>query len=388
MTQEHQIPIYHRSFAKIDLKAIESNFNELKKRVNPGVKICSVVKADAYGHGSIPVAKLLEDKTDFFAVAALDEALVLRNAGIQKPILILSYSSPKEYQIIIENNITPTIFNLDEATQYSKTAVSLGRKAKLHIAVDTGMGRIGFKPTQESADIVKEIACLENLELEGMFSHYAKADYFDKTCANSQTEKFDSFISMLEKRGVNIPIKHICNSAGIIEFEKQYDMVRMGISLYGMYPSDEVQKDRIKMTPAMEVISHVIHVKTVQKGDGIGYGHVYVADSERKIATVCIGYADGYNRCLTNKGWVLINGKKAPIRGKVCMDQIMVDVTDIPDVKVGDLAVIMGKMGDEEISAETLGELCHSFDYEVVCTFLPRVKRYYFYGDKLLTPED
>ena len=384
MTKQHIYPIYHRTFAKIDLDAIESNFDSLKKRVREGVKVCSVVKADAYGHGSIEVAKRLEKKTDFFAVAALEEATVLRDAGIKKPILILAYTSPMLYEVMIEKDITPTIYNLDEAKEYSETAVRFKKNAKLHVAVDTGMSRIGFKPNEESADIVKEISLFENIELEGLFSHYAKADFADKTSANAQTEKFDSFISLLEKRGVNIPIKHICNSAGIIDFDKQYDMVRMGISLYGLYPSDEVFKDRVKLTPAMEVVSHVIHVKTVEKGEGIGYGHTYIAPEDRKIATVSIGYADGYNRCQTNKGWVLIDGKKAPVRGKVCMDQITVDVTDIPDVKVGDHAVILGKMGDEEISAETLGELCDSFNYEVVCNFMPRVKRFYYGGEKLI----
>ncbi len=384
MTKEHIYPVYHRTFAKIDLDAIESNFDSLKKRVSEGVKVCSVVKADAYGHGSVEVAKRLEEKTDFFAVAALEEAVELRDAGIKKPILVLAYTSPMLYEVMIEKDITPTIYDIDEAKKYSEAAVKLKKNAKLHIAVDTGMSRIGFMPNEESADIVKEISLLENIKLEGMFSHYAKADYTDKSSANAQTEKFDYFISLLEKRGVDIPIKHICNSAGIIDFDKQYDMVRMGISLYGMYPSDEVFKDRVKLTPAMEIVSHVIHIKTVKKGTGIGYGHTYIAPEDRKIATVSIGYADGYNRCQTNKGWVLIDGKKAPVRGKVCMDQIMVDVTGIPNVKVGDHAVILGKMGDEEISAETMGELCDSFCYEVVCNFMPRVKRYYYCTDKLI----
>ena len=384
MPNEHTYPYYYRTFAEIDLSAIEFNFDSLKKRVQPGVKVCSVIKADAYGHGSVQVAKVLEDKTDYFAVAALEEAVVLRDAGIKKPILILSYSSPYQYPILIEKDITPTIFNYDEAADLSNTAMKYGRKVPVHIAVETGMGRIGFADTEESADIVKEMTLLDGITVEGMFSHYAKADYFDKTTADSQTARFDRFIALLKDRGVEIPIKHLCNIAGIIEFDKQYDMVRMGISLYGMYPSDEVQKDRVALKPAMQVISHVIHVKTVTPGTGIGYGHVYVADSERKIATVCVGYADGYRRCLTGIGYVLINGKKAPIRGKVCMDQIMVDVTDIPDVKVGDHAVLLGKSGDEEISAETLGEMCHSFCYEVVCTFMPRVRRIYYKNGELL----
>lgn len=384
MTQEHIRPEYFRSFAKIDLDAIAGNFDALKTRVKPGVKVCSVVKADGYGHGSVPVARTLEPKTDFFAVAALEEGLTLREAGIKKPILVLSYTSEKLYKVMIEQDITPTIFNYKEAETLSGLAVSMGVVKKIHVAVDTGMSRIGFQVNEESADTVKAITDLPGVEVEGLFSHYAKADCFDKTSANSQTEKYDRFVAMLAERNVQIPIKHICNSAGIIEFDKQYDMVRMGISLYGMYPSDEVDKTRVALTPAMEVISHVIHVKDVEPGTGIGYGHVYVATEKRRIATVSIGYADGYNRCLTNKGWVIIHGKKAPITGKVCMDQIMVDVTDIPDVQVGDHAVIMGKMGDEELSAETLGDLCYSFDYEVVCTFLPRVKRIYFRGNEML----
>ncbi|MCM1544279.1 MAG: alanine racemase [Ruminococcus sp.] len=368
---------YYRTFAKIDLDAIESNFAELKKRVKSGVKICAVVKADAYGHGAVQVANLLKDKVDFFAVAALEEALVLREAGITNPILILAYSCPSQFETLITHNIIPTIYDFNDAQRFSKAAERLGKKVPVHLAVDTGMSRIGFKPNEESADIVKQISLLPSIELQGLFSHYAKADYADKAAANLQTEKFDAFIEMLEKRNVNIPIKHICNSAGIIDFNKQYDMVRMGISLYGMYPSDEVKKERVSLTPAMEVISHIIHVHEIEEGVGVGYGHTYITDRERKIATVSIGYADGYNRCLSNKGWVLIHGKRAPITGKVCMDQIMVDVTDIPDVAVGDQAVIMGKSGDDEISAELLGSLCHSFDYEVVCTFMPRVKRIY-----------
>ena len=384
MPNEHTYPYYYRTFAEIDLSAIEFNFDSLKNRVQPGVKVCSVIKADAYGHGSVQVARVLEDKTDYFAVAALEEAVVLRDAGIKKPILILSYSSPYQYPILIEKDITPTIFNYDEAFELSNAAMKYGKKVPVHIAVETGMGRIGFADTEESADIVRKMTLLDGITVEGMFSHYAKADYFDKTTADSQTARFDRFIGLLEDRGVFIPIKHLCNSAGIIEFDKQYDMVRMGISLYGMYPSDEVQKDRVPLKPAMQVKSHVIHIKTVTPGTGIGYGHVYIADSERKIATVCVGYADGYRRCLTGVGYVLINGKKAPIRGKVCMDQIMVDVTDIPDVKVGDHAVLLGKSGDEEIAAEALGEMCHSFCYEVVWTFMPRVRRVYYKNGELV----
>lgn len=384
MTQEHIYPCYHRTFAKIDLSAIEKNFNSLCKRVKPGVKICCVVKADAYGHGSVQVAEFLSDKTDYFAVAALDEAVVLRDAGIENPILVLGYTSEFEYPVLLEKDIIPTIYHLDDAVRLSDLAVKNGKKARVHIAVDTGMGRIGFEPTEEDADKVKQISLLPGIILEGMFSHYAKADYADKTCANRQTELFDSFIAKLKLRGIEIPVKHICNSAAIIDMENQYDMVRMGISLYGMYPSDEVKKDRVSLEPAMEVVSHVIHVKTVKKGTGIGYGHAYIAAEDRKIATVAIGYADGFNRCMTNRGEIIIRGKPAKITGKVCMDQVMVDVTDIPDVQVGDHAVILGSMGECTVTAQMIGELCDSFDYEVVCNFMPRVKRYYYYNNKIL----
>lgn len=370
-------PFFYRCFAKIDLQAISDNFDNLKKCTQPGAKVCSVVKADGYGHGSVQVAKTLEPKTDFFAVAAMEEGITLRETGITKPILVLAYTDPQQYDDLIKYDITPTMYNLAEVQKMSEKAKEKGISKKIHIALDTGMSRIGFYPCEESADTVKEISQLEGIELEGMFSHYAKADCFDKTSANSQTEKFDYFIGLLNERNVNIPIKHICNSAGVIEFDKHYDMVRYGISLYGMYPSDEVDKTKVKLTPAMSVYSHVTHIKWVEEGTGIGYGHVYVAPEKRKIATVGVGYADGYNRCMTGKGWVLINGKKAPIRGKVCMDQIMVDITDIDDVEIGDTVVLMGKYGDEEISAETFGDLTHSFDYEVVCTWLPRVKRFY-----------
>lgn len=383
MNSEHTYPLYYRTFAKIDLDAIMHNFLQLKALTKPDIKCCCVVKSDAYGHGAVETARALEASADYFAVACVEEAMQLRQADIKKPILILGYTSPVQYRTVIENNITVTLYDLDQAKQLSQIAMVIGMKAKVHIAVDTGMGRIGFMPTAESADIVKQISGFDGIYLEGLFSHYAKADYTDKTSANEQTRKFDCFISLLEKRGVTIPIKHICNSAGIIEFDKHYDMVRMGISLYGMYPSDEVDKTKLSLIPAMEVVSHVIEVKTVEKGTPIGYGQIYTAPGTRKIATVGIGYADGFNRCMTENGSVIINGQQASVVGRVCMDQIMVDVTDIDFVEVGDHAVILGKMDGEKITAEDIGERCNSFDYEVVCNFMPRVKRLYYHGDVL-----
>lgn len=371
---EHE---FYRSFAKINLSAIDHNLREIKKSLAKGVKTLAVVKADAYGHGLVPVSKHIQKDVDYFAVATVEDALELRENGAEKPVIILSYVSPLQYETVIENDITATMYNVEEAENLSALAEKKGKKVKVHIPVDTGMGRIGFMPDEDGVKAVKRISEMKGIFLEGLFSHYACADYEDKTESDKQTELFDRFISLLEKEGIEIPIKHMNNSAGTIENLKQYDMCRVGIALYGLYPSDEVNKDNMKLMPAMEVMSHIVHIKTVEKGFKIGYGHIYEAPSERTIATVSIGYADGYKRCLTGVGYVLANGKKAPIVGKICMDQCMVDITDIPDLKVGDKVVVMGKSGNEELSAELLGSMCHSFNYEIICSFMPRVIRIY-----------
>lgn len=377
MNTAHSSSEYHRSFVRINLDAISNNFDELKKLLKSETKTMAIVKANAYGHGAVRVAKELESRTDYFAVSAMEEAMELRENDIGIPILILGYTNPHQFETLIKNRITATIYNYDDALLLSQTAVRLGEKAVVHIGVDTGMSRIGFPDCEESIGIIKDISALSGIEIEGIFTHFACADSADKASALLQKERFDSFISGLENSGIYIPVKHAYNSAAIIDFDCCYDMVRMGIALYGLYPSDEVMKERIPLTPAMEVISHVIHVKDVEAGIGISYGHTYVTAEKRRIATVCIGYADGFNRAFSNKGYVLINGKKAPITGRVCMDQIMVDITDIDDVHVGDRAIIMGKSGNEKITAEELGEMCGTINYEVICTFMPRVTRIY-----------
>ena len=368
---------FYRSFARINLNAIDHNLSEIQKLLKENVKTLAVVKADAYGHGLVPVSKHIESKVDYFAVATVEDALKLRENGIRKPIIILSYTSPLQYEEILSNDITVTIYDTQEAKLLSETAAKNGTTAKVHIPVDTGMGRIGLTPDEEGAKAVSEIYAMNGIFLEGLFSHYAMADYEDKTEALKQTALFDSFIDMLEKKGIDIPIKHISNSAGTMELPKKYDMCRVGIALYGLYPSEEMDKENVKLQPAMEVFSHIVHLKAVKKGTKIGYGHIYEAPSERRIATISIGYADGFKRCLTGVGYVLINGKKAPIVGKICMDQFMADVTDIPDLKVGDEVIVLGKSSGEELSAEKLGSMCHSFNYEIICSFMPRVKRIY-----------
>ena len=370
-------PVYHRTCAEIDLAAIRHNFDILKAKLPPDVKVLSIVKADAYGHGAVGVARALEARTDFFAVSTVPEGVELREAGITKPILLLTYISPNEYDLLLDYDIRATVFSLADAEALSAAARKKGKKAIVHIAVDTGMGRIGFPVTEEAADDVEQIHLLPGLTVEGVFSHYATADMTDKTEAHAQTERFRLFLEYLENRGMDIPIRHICNSAGAMEFDDCFDMVRLGIALYGLFPSDEVSHEGWDLRPAMRVVSHVIHVKTVEKGTAIGYGRTYIAPEKRRIATVCIGYADGFNRAFSNKGYVLIRGKRAPVVGKVCMDQIMVDVTEIPDAAVEDEVTVLGRDGDEEITAEALGALAMSFGYEVICNFMPRVVRVY-----------
>lgn len=375
---------YYRCVAKINLSAIEHNLFEVKKCINENVKTLAVIKADSYGHGSVPVSKTIEDNVDYFGVTSIDEAIEVRLEGIKKPVMALSYIPPRRYVDVVNYDITATIYNFDDAQLLSEAAAAKGKTAKVHIAVDTGMGRIGLTPDEVGADIAKEISKLSNIYIEGVFSHYACADSADKEDANSQTELFDKFIDLLKERDVDPPIKHICNSAGTIEFHKQYDMCRVGVLLYGLFPSNEVENTKLNLIPAMEIVSHVVHVKTVPAGYKIGYGHIYEAPSERRIATVSIGYADGYSRSCTGKGYVLIKGKKAGVVGKVCMDQIMVDVTDIDDVHVGERAVIMGESNGNFITAEQLGEMSNSFNYEVICNFTKRVARLYYKDGKLV----
>ncbi|HHU85100.1 MAG TPA: alanine racemase [Clostridiales bacterium] len=366
-----------RSYAKIDLNAICHNFDELKSRLSPNVLTMAIVKADAYSHGVVQVTKTLSDKVDYFGVAVVEEAIELRENGIDKPILILSHTLPHQYPLLLEYDIVQTVSSYESARLISETAQKEGKTAKIHIALDTGMNRLGFEATDESVEQIREIAKLPNVYIEGLFSHYACADASDKTAANEQTAKFKEFIAKLETVGVNIPIKHICNSAGIIDLDEHFDMVRMGIALYGMYPSETVNKAAVNLVPAMEIVSHIVHIHTVPKGTPVGYGYSFITERETKIATIGIGYADGYSRSFSNKGYVLINGNRANVIGRVCMDLCTVDVTDIDDAEIGSHVIIMGKSGNDEISAEMLGELSGSFNYEVICGYKKRVARVY-----------
>ena len=364
---------YFRTYASVDIGAIEHNLSEVKSKLNKDVLSLAIVKADAYGHGAVGVAKAITDKVDYFGIAELNEAVELREAGVDKPILVLSYTSPYLYESLILNELTQTIFNYDDAVELSKAAVRLNKIARVHIAVDTGMSRIGFFCNAESVEVVKRINDLPNIYIEGIFSHYACADCEDRSTTHRQTEIFKDFIKALENRGINIPIKHLCNSAGILTCDEMFNMVRIGIILYGLYPAEFINDGSISLRPAMKIVSHVIHVKEVPAGSGVSYGHTFFTDKTTRIATVCIGYADGYSRSLSNKGKVLINGEYAPVIGRVCMDQLMVDVSHLDNVNVGDEVVILGKDGDREITAEEMAELTGTINYEVVCQFQKRV---------------
>ena len=373
MVNEKKCNEYFRTYAAVDLDAIENNLSQLKAKAGKDVLTLAIVKADAYGHGAVGVATAIQDKVDYFGIAELMEAVELREAGVKKPVLVLSYTSPYLYETLIKNELTQTIFNYDDAVELSKAAVRLNKIARVHIAVDTGMSRIGFFCNPESVEIVKRINDLPNIYIEGIFSHYACADCEDRFTTEKQTKIFDDFILSLEQRGIYIPIKHLCNSAGLLTCDKKYNMVRMGIVMYGLYPDECVNDGSLDLKPAMKIVSHVIHVKDVPAGSGVSYGHTYFTKEKARIATVCIGYADGYSRTLSNKGRVLINGQYAPVIGRVCMDQLMVDVTNLKDVCVGDEVVILGSSGENCITAEEIAKLTDTINYEVVCQFQKRV---------------
>lgn len=372
---------YHRVFAEIDLDAIGANFNEIRKKVPDTAEIMAVVKADAYGHGAVAVAEYLHDKADRFGVASLEEALELRRAGVTKPVLILGYTSPEDYVTAVENGVTLSMFSLSDGEELSRQALSVNGTARVHIKVDTGMSRIGFPVTEKAADDVAKIASLPGICVEGVFSHYATADEDDKTGALKQKEQFDRFVSYCEKRGVVFSVKHISNSAATAELTSYYNMVRCGIILYGMYPAGKPIKD-FPLVPAMKLCSKITFIKELEAGQGISYGHLFVTDKPMRIATVSLGYADGYPRALTGKGELLVRGKRCPIVGRICMDQMMIDVTDMPEVCVGDTVVAVGYDGEGILSAEEVSEKAGSFNYELVCGVSRRVPRIYFKNSK------
>ena len=375
---------YFRVCANISLDAIRDNIKKGRALLPQETKLMAVVKADAYGHGAVPVAKAIDDLVDTFGVAMPEEGVELRKNGITKPILILGYTPPQMAELAIRYDIMMGVFQSEIAEQYNEIAKKLNKKAKVHIKLDTGMSRIGYLCCEESLIDIEKIAKLPFIEIDGMYTHFSKADEADKTFARNQFKKYMEVANELENRGIFIPCKHVCNSAGMIDIpEGDLNMVRFGVTMYGMYPTDDVTKEKLPVTPAMELKAHITHVKTLPKGVGIGYSGTYITEKETRIATISVGYGDGYPRGLSGSGRVLIHGKSAPIRGRICMDQCMVDVTEIPEAKQGDVVTLMGWDGEQFISAEEIGETVgNSFHYEVVCDFSKRVPRVYYLNGK------
>ncbi|GMQ56863.1 alanine racemase [Vallitalea sediminicola] len=382
--------MYKRVYARIDLDAIIHNITNVKNRISSNSILMPVVKADGYGHGAVPISKeLIHCGIDRFAVATIEEGINLRKSGIDKKILILGYTPIDLADKLVEYDLIQTVYNYTAAKNISDIASEYGKKSSIHIKLDTGMGRIGFVPNDESLSIIKKIYNLPNIKIEGVYTHLSKADELDKTFANNQLEIYKRFVGKLESNGIYIPIKHVANSAGIIDLDNTHlDLVRLGISLYGLYPSDEVIKDNVKLQPVLSLISHIIHIKEVEEGTPIGYGGTYITKRKSKIATIPVGYGDGYDRLLSSKGRVLIGGQFAPILGRICMDQFMVDITDIPNVE--DLAevILIGKQGHNEITADDIAKIKGTINYEVVCQLGKRIPRVYYKNNKYISAID
>lgn len=380
---------FYRVQADIDLSAIRKNIETMHGCIPKGKKMLVVLKANAYGHGAIEIARELDDLSDYYGVACIEEGIELRKAGIVKPILILGHTDESQFEELVTYDITQTVFSYAQAKVLSDISGKLGKTGKLHIKLDTGMNRIGYPCTGESVEEIVRISKLPNLNMEGIFTHYFKADEKDKSSAMGQLELYTNMLLQLEQAGVTFPIRHISNSAGIMEMPNDtYDMVRSGISTYGLYPSEEMDKQACVLHPAMSLKSCIAHIKEVEKGATIGYGGSYTLPENRMIATIGIGYADGYPRALSNQGRMLIGGKYVPIVGRVCMDQTMVDVTDVPDAKVGDEVVLVGTQGENQISVEELADMSASFNYEFVCNVNRRVPRIFYKNEEVVAEKN
>ncbi len=378
---------HNRVCAEIDLDAIAYNMGQMKNRIGGDARLIAVVKTDGYGHGAVPIAEMLE-KFPYvwgYAVACLEEALELRRHGIKKPVLVLGCIFPDEYEEMVRYEIRPAVYTEEMADAMSEEARRQQKTAYFHIKVDTGMGRLGFPVCSGSADIIERISRLPYVELEGMFTHFAKADEKDKTYTMLQHKRFTQMIEQVEQRKIPIRYFDCDNSAGIIDLpDLRHDLARAGISTYGMYPSDEVRKDAVDLKPALSLISHVTYVKEVEPGTPISYGGTFVAPKKMKVATIPVGYGDGYPRSLSNKGCVLIHGKRAKILGRVCMDQFMADVTEIPETKFMDRVTLIGKDGNDQITVDELAGLSGRFNYEFVCCLGKRIPRVYRRNGRLI----
>ena len=383
---------YERVYAAVDLSAVLYNMERMHEAVSPQTKMIGVIKTDGYGHGAVPIGRELE-KLPFvfgYAVATAEEAFILRRAGLSKPILILGYTFPYSYDELVLQEVRPAVFRKDAVEALDACAGRLGRKAVVHVKVDTGMSRIGIRPDEEGLGFMEWIAGLAHIEVEGIFTHFARADESDHSAALSQLAKFTAFVDEAERRmGKQIPLKHCSNSAGILTLpQANLSLVRAGITLYGLSPSGEVTKEMLSLRPVLSLKSRLVYVKEIEAGTPVSYGGTFVAKERMRIATIPVGYGDGYPRGLSGKGSVLVRGKRAPILGRVCMDQSMVDVSDIPDVSEGDVVTLIGADGGEEITMEELGELSGRFNYELACCLGKRVPRVYVKDGEIVCTKD
>jgi alanine racemase len=372
-------------WAEVDLDKLAHNMREIRKAAQSR-EIIAVIKADGYGHGALDIAPtLLENGATRIAVAVLNEAVELRRGGIEEPIMVLGFTPPSLIDMLLRYDIEQTVYSYDLAKEISQLAKKKNKVAKLHIALDTGMGRIGFLPNEESAEEVYKISKLPNIIIEGLFSHFSSADEEDKSYTRLQLERYNYFYNNLLQKGVKVNIRHIANSAAIIDMpEAHFEAVRPGIILYGYYPSEEVLKQKITLKPVMSLKTNIVHIKNLPTGEYISYGRKFKTSRESIIATLPVGYADGYTRLLFNKAKVIVNGSFVPVIGRICMDQCMVDVTDIPGVKLGDEVVLMGEQDGLEFTADHIAELIGTINYEITCMISKRVPRVYIKGGKVV----
>ncbi len=369
---------YHRVYAKISLENIRKNIEIIRGLFASDIKIMPVIKADGYGHGAVEVANAVSSVADYYAVATPEELIQLREHQIQKPIMILGTVPSGRYEDVIRYDAIVPVYTLQMADEISEAAKKVGKTAMVHIALDTGMNRIGVSWDDEGIEIAKKICDTPGIRVDGIFTHFATADSSDKTFSNCQKERFDCFCKKLLDDGYEMRVRHVCNSAAIVDMPDFHcNMVRPGIITYGFAPSDEVNIEKLGLLPAMELKSHISFVKKVKKGEAVSYGCTYVAPDDRIIATVPAGYADGYPRLLSNSGRVIVGGKYAPIVGRVCMDQFMIDVTHIEGAKYGDEVTLMGKSGECEITATEIANLAQTINYEIICGIGKRVPRIY-----------
>ena len=383
--------LYRRAVAEIDLDAILYNVGQMGRHIAAGAKIMAVIKADGYGHGAVPIGKELEplDIVWGYAVATAEEAWILRRNGLEKPILVLGAVFPEQYQGLVGQEIRPTIYSLQQAEGLEEFLSRQGTSLPVHVKIDTGLSRLGFQATEKAAGEVAQIAGMGHIIVEGLFTHFAKSDAKDKSMAISQMERFGAMQKMLAGYGISIPIAHCSNSAAIIDMpEAHMDLVRAGISLYGMWPSSEVPKENISLRPALSLKSCIVFLKELEQGRAVSYGATYETTGNQRIATIPVGYGDGYPRSLSNRGYVLVHGRRAPICGRICMDQFMVDVTDIPEAAEGDTVTLVGTDGAETITMEGIGELSGRFNYEFACDLGKRILRVYKKGGEIVQAKD